>query len=141
VPPPQPFEFGPPPAPGKRGRTRILQASLFLKGTGAIIGVFFGAIGYVTMGKADPHAILDPRPVKTLANAFLALAIVSAIQLVGVLATIAWKKWGVYLLIASATFSILAALKSDAGIQGAYGFIGLCLFIYAVATRWGDFED
>lgn len=141
APPPPLIDFGRPSQAGRRGRTRILQLALFLKGTGAILGVFLGFVGYVTIGRPDPHAILEQRPLHAIANALLALAIVSAIQLIGVLATLAWKRWGVYLLVSSAVIGILAALKGQSGMQAAYGFLGLCFFVYAVATRWGDFED
>lgn len=142
VPPPPPIELGPPSASvAKRSRSRLLGAALFLKGTGAVLGVMFGTIGYFAMSHADQNTILDHQPVKTIANALLAMIIVSAIQLVGVLGTLAWKKWGVYLLAASGTFGILVSLKGDASAQAFYGLIGLAVFGYAVATRWADFED
>lgn len=145
VPPPPPIELGAPATTasftGKRARSRYLAAALFLKGTGAVLGVLFGTIGYFALSHADPNTILDHRPVKSLANVLLTMIIVSSIQLVGVLGTLAWKKWGVYLLAASGTFGILVSLRGDSSSQAGYGLIGMAIFAYAVATRWGDFED
>lgn len=143
VPPPPPIDLGPPTASftGTRSRSRYLAAALFLKGTGAVLGVLFGTIGYFAMSQADPSTILDHRPVRSIANTFLAMIVMSALELVGVLATIAWKKWGVYLLAASATFSVLVTIKNGGAAQAGYSLLGMALFAYAVATRWGDFED
>ena len=143
APAPPPIELGPPTASftATRTRSRYLAAALFLKGTGAILGVLFGTIGYFAMSHADPNTILDHQPVKSIANALLAMIIVSSIQLVGVLGTLAWKKWGVYLLAASGTFGILVSLKGDSAAQAGYGLLGMAFLGYAVATRWGDFED
>lgn len=105
-----------------------------------MLGVLFGTIGYFALQSADPNTILNRRPIESLKNAMIGIILVSSVKLVGVLGTLAWKKWGVYVLTATATFGLLLSIKGEATAQAAYGLLALCVFGIAISRHWGNFE-
>lgn len=140
---PRPLDLAAQPLPGTavaRSRSRLLAASLFLKGTGAVLGVCFGTIGYFAMSSADPNTILDHRPVAAIKNAMLAMTLISALQLIGVLGTLAWKRWAVYVLVTLGTLNLLVAFKAEAPANALYDLLALAVFGVALSRHWRDFE-
>jgi hypothetical protein len=141
---PRPIDLAAPSAgaarPGARVRSRVLGIALFLKGTGAVLGVLFGTIGYFAMSHADPHTLLNQRPVTAIRDAMLGMLLLSAVQLVAVLGTLAWKRWGVYVLVTMATLSLLFAFRAEATSNAVYDLLGLAVFGIAIARHWADFE-
>ncbi len=138
--PMQPFQF-----PGaltpkpKKERPSLLTFMLGVRGALDLFIVGLGVISYTELG-AQSDVTIPREQAQHLGNVLLVTIVISFVELMGVIGTFSYKKWGVYILLGFAAINIMANLSAGNKITalvalGTTAIIGAMLY-----PRWNDYE-
>jgi len=69
-----------------------------------------------------------------------AIGVLGVIMLIGVLATWRWKKWGIYMIVATGAVAFLFNLVLTPGPAAFAGLLGIGLVTWLASRQWDDFS-
>jgi len=137
---PPTFQFPPSLTPKpKKERSALLTGMLALRGVMDLAVVGLGVIAYTALG-AQSDVTIPRERAQHAANILLVGIVIAFVELMGVIGTFSYKKWGVYILLGFAGLNIMANFSAGNTVAayvalGTTAIIGVTLY-----PRWSDYD-
>jgi hypothetical protein len=135
-PPPQFFQ------PQKRKELPAgVKGVLGMKAMGSFAAIILSAILLYTFGDSSRWPMgMDSEVAHRFANFAILATVASFAELLGVVGTWNFKRWGVYVLAGFTTLGFMLRLRGGDKIGALVSVVSTVLVGIAIGTRWSDFE-
>jgi hypothetical protein len=139
----QPFPMMPPPPQPKREVPSYLKLLLVLKALGCLFTVGLSFLMLTTLNRAAAHqhpTSEQQASMQLVAEITMIAAGMSLVELLGVVGTWSFKRWGVYVLAGFSMMNFVLRLRSGDQLGASMSLAMSVLVGVGIALRWKDFE-
>ncbi len=130
-------------APKKRPELPgVLKLILGLKTAGSVIVLIMTFIAITALNAINPAGISSQgrAAMHAVGQTLMMVAAVQVVELIGIVGTWGFKRWGVYVLMGFSMIDIALNLKTSSSLGLTVGLVTTVIVGAGIGSRWNDFD-